>query len=99
MGDLQALILPVVLAGIGAAAPGLMALWQTRHQTEAGEKAAYYRDIRDEVDELRERLEHEGEHVSDLDAYIDDLQARLTKVRVAFPPKPRRKRFTRAGEK
>lgn len=95
--QLEALVRALGLALIGAAIPGVVALWQTRHKADTDARMSYYQDIREDVDDLRARLDSLEEYILDLESHVEELHAMMVKAEIEPPPRPRRPRLARGG--
>ena len=80
---------PVVVAAIAAAIPGALALWQASRKAGFDEHESYYKNIREDVDELRARLDVLEGYVSDLEDHVATLHALMTAAGLQPPPKPK----------
>lgn len=85
-------LIPLIISLVSVAGAGLFALWRGRDEGSLSERATYYSNIRDDVDDLRERLETLEGYVTDLETHVDELHALMTRAGLQPPARPRRPR-------
>lgn len=88
----QSLAVPIIVAALTAMIPGVLALWQARGKTTHDERASYYASIRDDVDDLRARLDLLEGYVLTLEGHIDELNQIMIAAGLKPPPRPMRPR-------
>ena len=88
----QGLAVPIIVAALTAMIPGVVALWQARGKVGYDERASYYASIRDDVDDLRARLDLLEGYVATLEGHIDELNQLMIAAGLKPPPRPRRPR-------
>lgn len=92
MADWARELIPLIVALITVAGAGLFSLWRGRDEGGLSERATYYANIRDDVEDLRARLEMLEGYVTDLETHVEELHDLMTKAGLRPPPRPKRPR-------
>ena len=85
-------ILPLIISLVSVAGAGLFALWRGRDEGSLSEGATYYANIRDDVDDLRARMELMEGYITDLENHVDELHTLMTRAGLQPPARPKRPR-------
>jgi hypothetical protein len=83
---------PLIVALISVLGAGVFSIWRGKDEGVLSERATYYANIRDDVDDLRARLDSWEEYIGDLEGHIDELHAIMTRAGLRPPPRPKRPR-------